>query len=165
MAELEFLSGYRVPLVKRPAIEKRTRQLLLDEINSEWRSTSEILNAIKKNKHIYLDMEWVMHILLDGLLKEGKVGQATFYGSISSWWNNKPLFCPKCGTWEVNQFFTDSGALIHNHCANCHKWGGFESRLVDYDRLYTLNDLQEMCREKGLQTSGDKKALIRRLFS
>lgn len=121
---LEFLSGYRVPLKERPPIEDRTRQLLLAEINGEWKTTSQVLKAIEKKARIYLDMEWALHILRDELLKEGKVGEATFYGSVSSWWNNQPLSCPECRTWEVNQFFTEGGILINNHCINGHRWGG-----------------------------------------
>jgi hypothetical protein len=36
--------------------------------------------------------------------------------------------------------------------------------VVDYDRRYTLTELQQMCRDKGLSTSGDKKTLARRLI-
>jgi len=36
--------------------------------------------------------------------------------------------------------------------------------ITELDRKYTFNELKDMCKEKGLSTSGDKKALIRRLF-
>jgi len=40
-----------------------------------------------------------------------------------------------------------------------------ELSLTDYDRLYTLNELRKMCRERGIHPSGDKKALISKLLS
>lgn len=124
---LEFLNGYAVPLRERAPIEDRTRKLLLAEINSEWTSSRELLEAIEKKRRVYINMEWALHVLLDELLPEGKVGQATFYGSVASWWNNQSLSCPKCGSWEVNQFFTEGGILIHDHCTKCdHQWGGRE---------------------------------------
>ena len=124
----ESLNGYAVPLAQRAPIEDRTRRLLLSEISSEWETTRKLLDAILKKERILINMEWALHILLDKLLKEGKVGQASFYSSVSSWWNNQPLSCPKCGTWEVEQFFTEGGILIFNHCVNCHRWGGFEKK-------------------------------------
>jgi hypothetical protein len=124
---LEFLNGYAVPLRERAPIEDRTRKLLLAELNSEWTSSMELLKAIQKKRRVYIDMEWALHVLLDELLPEGKVGQATFYGSVASWWNNQPLSCPKCRSWEVDQFFTEGGILIQNHCTKCDlKWGGWE---------------------------------------
>lgn len=125
---LEFLNGYAVPLRERAPIEDRTRNLLLAEINSEWKTTRQLLKAIEEKRRVYIDMEWALHILLDKILKEGKVGQATFWGSVSSWWNNQPLACPECTTWEVDQFYTEGGILIHNHCINCHRWGGLEKK-------------------------------------
>jgi len=37
-------------------------------------------------------------------------------------------------------------------------------RIIELDRKHTLPELQSLCRQKGLSTSGDKKTLIRRLF-
>jgi len=42
---------------------------------------------------------------------------------------------------------------------------GRELSLTDYDKLYTFNELREMCRERGIHSSGDKKALISKLLS
>jgi len=42
---------------------------------------------------------------------------------------------------------------------------GPELSLTDYDKLYTFNELREMCRERGIHSSGDKKALISKLLS
>jgi len=44
---------------------------------------------------------------------------------------------------------------------------GFESyaKYVEaMDRKYSLTELREMCRERGISASGDKKTLVRRLF-
>lgn len=37
--------------------------------------------------------------------------------------------------------------------------------VIEYDKRYSLTELEVMCKEKGLPTSGDKKTLIRRLLS
>lgn len=37
--------------------------------------------------------------------------------------------------------------------------------VVDYDRRFSLGELRQMCKEKGLGTSGDKKTLARRLIA
>ncbi len=37
-------------------------------------------------------------------------------------------------------------------------------RIIELDRKHTLPELQSLCRQKGLSTSGDKKTLVRRLF-
>jgi len=36
--------------------------------------------------------------------------------------------------------------------------------IIELDRKHTLPELQGLCRQKGLSTSGDKKTLVRRLF-
>ena len=40
-----------------------------------------------------------------------------------------------------------------------------ELTLTDYDKLYTFNELREICGERGIHSSGDKKALITKLLS
>ena len=36
--------------------------------------------------------------------------------------------------------------------------------VVDYDRRYSLEELKQMCKDKGVSNSGDKKTLARRLI-
>lgn len=56
--------------------------------------------------------------------------------------------------------------LPHEECEKAFKErvAAAPETVVDYDRRYNLEQLREMCRDKGLSVSGDKKTLVRRLF-